>query len=108
MSTYAQEHPDVTQDLQRAQEDLQLTHSFVEESIFLNRGQVSTYLDRINRQILDSHIDTYEFIKTIGNNVTAEIQGIEVTDFNEECINFLQNRWDLQIRRFVNFLKYSS
>lgn len=97
---------DVTQDLQRAQEDLVLSHRFIEESINLNRNQVSNYINRINIQILDSHIDSYAFIKNIGLNVTAEIDAIEVTNFNEQCLDSLRNRWNIQIRRlFITPIK---
>lgn len=90
----------VTQDLHNAQDELVLTHEFIEESIALNRNQVSSYIFRINSQILDSHIDSYGFIKEIGLNVTAQIDAIPVNNFNEECLNATRTRWNLQIRRF--------
>lgn len=89
----------VTEDLTAAQTDLGLTHAFVETSIFINRGQLSAALGLINRAVLDSHIDTYEFIKRIALNVTEEIEAIEINDFNEHCMEVLSNRWSLQVRR---------
>lgn len=89
----------VTDGLLSAQADLALGHEFFETAFFLNRGQVSSYLYRINREIIDSHINTYEFIKTLGLETSAEIEAIEVNDQNRECVNSVQARWGLQMTR---------
>lgn len=89
----------VTEDLTAAQTDLRLTHAFVETAIFMNRGQLSAALGLINRAVLDSHIDTYAFIKNIAMEVQAEIDAVDINDFNEHCLEVLNNRWDLQVRR---------
>lgn len=75
----------VTEGLLRAQAELALGHEFFETAFFLNRGQVSAYLYRINREIIDSHIDTYEFIKLTGIAAREELDALEVTDLNREC-----------------------
>lgn len=90
----------VTEDLTAAQTDLRLTHAFVETAIFINRGQLSAALSLINRAVLDSHIDSFAFIKNISMEVSAEIEAIEVNDFNEHCLEVVANRWDLQVRRW--------
>lgn len=89
----------VTEDLHAAQGDLALTHQFVEQAIFINRGQLSAALNLINRAVVNSHIDTFGFIRDIAQNVTDEINLVEVNQFNEHCIEVLVNRWDLQVRR---------
>lgn len=89
----------VTEDLTAAQTDLRLTHEFVETAISINRGQLSATLGLINRAVLDSHIDTYAFIKNIALEVQAEIDAVEVNQYNEHCMEVLVNRWNLQVRR---------
>lgn len=91
--------PTVTDVFLTQQADLALTHEFFEMAIFLNRGQVSSYLYRINREIIESHINTYAFIKTRGLEAEAELDAIEVTENNEECLNNIKNRWSLQVAR---------
>lgn len=90
----------VTEGLLSAQADLALGHEFFETTLFLNRGQISAYFYIINRQIIDSHIATYSFIKTLGNETLAEFEEIPRADENEECLNTITNRWDLQVVRY--------
>ncbi|CRK96220.1 CLUMA_CG009647, isoform A [Clunio marinus] len=90
----------VTDGFIRAQGELSLTHEFFETTLFLNRGQISSYLYRINREIITSHIDTYAFIKTRGIDALAEINAIPETPNNAECLGSLRNRWDLQVTRY--------
>lgn len=91
--------PTVTDGLLAAQADLSLGHEFFETTIFLNRGQVSAYLYRINREIIESHIDTYAFVKNLGLSTNAEFDNFEVTPESEACLNNIRRRWDLQITR---------
>lgn len=88
-----------TQDLTMVQQDLGITHSFTEVTIFRSRVQISKIMDRISLQLIHSHIDSYAFIKNIGFNVTDEIDAVEVTDMNERCLDQLRNRWSLKVRR---------
>lgn len=89
----------VTEDVLAAQADLALGHEFFETAFFINRGQVSSYLYRINREIIDSHIDTYSLIKNYGINALAELNALETTPENEACLNSIINRWNLQVTR---------
>lgn len=98
--------PTVTEGFLAAQADLSLGHEFFETTIFLNRGQVSAYLYRINREIIDSHINTYEFIKLLGIATNEEFDALEVLPENEECLNNIRRRWDIQITRWVKSDKY--
>lgn len=89
----------VTEDFLAAQADLALGHEFFETTLFLNRGQISAYLYRINREIIDSHINTYAFIKNLGLETIEEFDAIPVTENNRECLENVRNRWDLQTVR---------
>lgn len=89
----------VTEGFLSAQADLSLGHEFFESTLFLNRGQISAYLYRINREIIDSHINTYAFIKNLGLETRAEFEALESTTESEECLNNVLRRWDLQVTR---------
>lgn len=54
-------------DLLAAQADLALTHEFFETIMAINRGQLSSYMYRIGRLVIDSHMDTYAFIYEVCN-----------------------------------------
>jgi hypothetical protein len=88
--------PTVTDGLLAAQDDLALTHRFFEQTVFLSRNQVSAYLYRINREIIDSHINTYGFVKNLGLETLAEIEGFEATEDQQSCIDNVLERWNLQ------------
>jgi hypothetical protein len=89
----------VTDGFLTAQADLALGHEFFETTIFLNRGQVSAYLYRINREIIESHINTYAFVKELGISTNEEFESLERTPETEACLNNIRRRWDLQITR---------
>ena len=89
----------VTEGLLAAQADLTLGHTFFETILFINRGQISTYLHFINSEIINSHIDTYQFIKELGISTRAEFEAIERTPENNDCLDTIKNRWDLQVTR---------
>lgn len=86
----------VTEGLLSAQADLALGHRFFEQTISLNRNQISAYLYRVNREIITSHIDTYAFIKNLGLETIAEIEGLPTNKESEACVNNILNRWNLQ------------
>jgi hypothetical protein len=90
----------VTADLLAAQADLAIGHRFFETAIYMNRGQISAYLQFINRAIIDSHIDTYAYIKNLGIETRDEINGLETDAQSEQCVARILNRWDLQINRY--------
>lgn len=92
----ADQGPSVTDGLLAAQADLALSHRFFEQTVFLNRNQVSAYLYRINREIITSHIDTYAFIKDTGLDTIAEIEALETDATQEACVENVLNRWNLQ------------
>lgn len=79
-ATSAQETPSVTEGLLSAQRDLRLSHRFFETSFYLNRDETSAYMYRINREVVKSHIDSYEFIKTLAFEAREEIDAIEITE----------------------------
>lgn len=89
----------VTEDLLTAQADLALGHEFFETAFFINRGQVSSYLYRVNREIITSHIDTYSIIKNTGIAALAELNALETTPDNQACVNSIISRWELQVTR---------
>lgn len=86
----------VTDGLLAAQADLAVAHRFMEQTIFLNRVQVSSYLYRINREIIDSHINTYGFIKTLGLDTLEEIENFDASAEQQECVDNVLERWSLQ------------
>lgn len=89
----------VTDGLLSAQDDLALGHEFFETLLYINRGQVSSYLQLINREIIESHINTYQYVKELGLNTLAEFERIERTVQNTQCLDSILNRWDLQTIR---------
>jgi hypothetical protein len=89
----------VTEGLLAAQADLSLSHSFFETVFAVNREQISDSLHLLNEGVISSHIDTYAFIKNLGIQMRAEIDAIEVTPLNEECVADLINRLNLQLSR---------
>jgi hypothetical protein len=88
--------PTVTDGLMSAQAELALSHRFFEETVFRNRVNVSAYLKRINEEIIDSHITTYGFIKTLGLDTLAEIEGFDADEDQQSCIDNVLERWNLQ------------
>lgn len=96
VAVFGQDGPTVTEGLLAAQADLALAHRFFEQAVALNRNQISAYLYRINREIIDSHINTYAFIKDLGLDTLAEIEALETTEEQEACVNNILNRWNLQ------------
>lgn len=99
VAVYGQEDITVTEGLLGAQDDLALGHEFCETVLFINRGQVSTYLQFINREIIESHVNTYQFIKELGLDTQAEFEAIPRTPNNAECLDAILRRWDLQTTR---------
>lgn len=88
-----------TEELLASQADLSLGHEFFETTLFLNRGQISAYLYRINREIIDSHINTYAFVKNTAYEVRDEFDSLPSNENNVDCLNNVRNRWELQINR---------
>lgn len=97
---FAQEGSSVTNGLIAAQRDLTLSHNFFEVSLYLNRDETSAYLYRINREVIKSHISSYAFIKTLAFEARDEIEAIEKTELNEQCIDGVLSRWGLQYTRY--------
>jgi hypothetical protein len=90
----------LTQDLLSAQRDLSVTHEFFETLMAMNRGQLSSYIYRIGRTLIDSHINTYEFILTRGLAAREEIEALPIENPGEQvCIENVLRRFDLQKQR---------
>lgn len=96
----AQDNETTTEGLLRSQEDLTLGHEFFETTLFLNRGQISAYMNRINSEVISSHLDAYALMKERILETNEALDAIEVTSETEECLNNVRNRWGLQITRF--------
>lgn len=95
-----QDVPETTESLLRAHQDLRLGHEFFEMNIIQSRDQLSTFVNRDSREFINSHMDTYASIKAIALNTTAEIDAIAENSENEECINAIRSRWNIQIQRY--------
>ena len=90
----------LTNDLLAAQADLALTHEFFETIMAINRGQLSSYIYRICRVVIDSHMDTYEVIYIKGFNARTEIEALEPqNDAEAACVARFQERFELQKQR---------
>lgn len=89
----------LTRGLLDSQADLALGHEFFETAMFLNRGQISAYMYRINRELIDSHINAYSTMKTQILAINEELDSMDVTEGNEVCLNSVRNRFDLQVTR---------
>jgi hypothetical protein len=93
-------YADLSDELMAAQADLALTHEFFETIMSINRGQLSGYIYRVGRFIIDSHMDTYEFIYTRGNAARARIEALQPNGEAEEaCVARFFNRFELQKQR---------
>lgn len=95
----SQDDQTVTSDLLAAQTDLSLGHRFFETSLAENRAEVSKYISTINQALLDEHISSYESMKNLSIETHEGINLIEVNERNEECLDNVRNRWNLQITR---------
>jgi len=92
---YAQEDT-----LLSVQGEFGLTHRFFETLMGLNRGQLSAYIYRVTRFVLDSHMDTYEFIFVNGAEAREHINSLQPSNPGEEaCIGTWRNRFELQKQR---------
>lgn len=89
----------ITDGLLEAQADLSLGHEFFETTLFLNRGQISAYMYRINNELITSHIDAYADMKTKVLETDEIFDGFEVNQQNEQCLNSVRTRWNLQVTR---------
>jgi hypothetical protein len=82
------------------QEELGLTHRFFETLMGLNRGTLSSYIYRLSRAALNSHLDTYEFIYVNGAEARETINSLEPQNpAQEACIDQWRNRFELQKQR---------
>lgn len=90
----------LTDELLAAQADLALTHEFFETIMAINRGQLSSYIYRISRIVIDSHMDTYEVIYNAGHAARTEIEALEPQNDGEaQCVERFLARFELQKQR---------
>ncbi|XP_070490155.1 uncharacterized protein [Chironomus tepperi] len=96
LGAYSQEET-----IMSVQDELAHTHRFFETLMGLNRGQLSSYIYRVSRAVLDSHMDTYEFIYTNGAEARNTINNlVPQTPAQEQCIDQWRRRFELQKQRF--------
>ncbi|KAG5679342.1 hypothetical protein PVAND_008914 [Polypedilum vanderplanki] len=90
----------LTERLLSAQGDLSLTHELFETIMGINRGQLSAYIYRVTRVVLESHLDSYEFIFTNGADARAQIEALTPgNDAERACVERFQRRFELQKQR---------
>ena len=94
----------VTEELVAIQDDLGLSHTFFEVSLFLNRDETLAYMYRIQREVIKAHLNSYAFIKTTALDARDEIEAIKRTELNELCLDAVLNRWSLQYTRYEVFI----
>lgn len=85
----------ITDGLRDSQADLALGHEFFETTLFINRGQISAYMYRINRELIDSHVDAYGNMK---ERILATNDALDEFE-PSECLNAVRQRWEFQINR---------
>lgn len=100
--TLAQNEPHVTEGLLSAQADLSLGHQFFETALYMNRDDISTYMNRINHEIVTSHTEAYGNIKIRSLETIDEIDAIEVNERNDQCLQGVRDRFNLQVTRYVH------
>ena len=62
---FGQNPPDTTSELLRAQNELSIGHEFAENMLQLNRNIISSYIEIVQEQLLDSFMNTYAEIHAI-------------------------------------------
>ncbi|XP_070490156.1 uncharacterized protein [Chironomus tepperi] len=96
LGAYSQEET-----LLSVQDELGLTHRFFETLMGINRGQLSSYIYRVSRAVLDSHMETYEFIYVNGAEARDTINSLQPQNpGQEQCIDQWRRRFELQKQRF--------
>lgn len=95
-ATASAQGPTVTDGLLAGQADLEVSQKFFEETIYRSRIRVSSYVYRINREIIDSHINTYAVVKNLGLDTLAAIEDFDADDDQRECLDKVLDRWNLQ------------
>lgn len=87
----------VTEDLVDAQAELTIGHEFIELFLVQSRARLSSYLESMELDILDSFLTGYETIK---------LQGIETREIMDSytepsaCKDNVRARWELQTTRY--------
>ena len=91
-----QELPSVTQDLNDAQAELTIGHEFAEIFLVQNRNRLSAHLDTLERGVLDSFLEAYAQIKTVGAATREAMDEFE----ESTCKDMIRARWELQVTRY--------
>lgn len=83
-----------------AQDELSLTHEFAEFLLSSSRDQLSSYINRMIGELIQSFLDSYVEMKEIADTTDEVFQNLESGFCAERWIN----RWNLQRLRFGNRL----
>lgn len=63
---FAQEdHIDTTEDLLQAQNELTMGHEFTEIMLQVNRNIISSYIEIVQEQLIDSFMDSYSELQML-------------------------------------------
>lgn len=84
----------------RAQEELSITHEFAEFLLSSSRDQLSSYINRMIGELVQSFLDSYVDMKEVADATNEIFQNMESGFCSERWIN----RWNLQSTRFGNRL----
>ncbi|XP_070490159.1 uncharacterized protein [Chironomus tepperi] len=96
LGAYSQEETLLT-----VQDELGLTHRFFETIMGINRGQLSAYIYRMTRIVMDSYLNTYEFIYVNGAEAREHIASlVPENPGQQECLDTWTRRFELQKQRF--------
>lgn len=86
--------------LMSVQDELAHTHLFFETIMGINRGQLSAYIYRITRSVINNHLDTFERIATSGSAARDHINSlVGANEAEENCLVRWRNRFELQTQR---------
>lgn len=64
------------------------------------RDRLSGYIYRLSREVTDSHLNAYASIKTLGIDTREELENLNPAPEDEECVNRILRRWEVQILRY--------
>jgi hypothetical protein len=60
-----EDHVNTTEDLLEAQAELSVGHEFSETMLQVNRNIISSYIELVEQQLIDSFMDTYSEIQML-------------------------------------------
>lgn len=97
LTAFGQDEPinQTVEDLLRAQGELTIAHEYAELQLQINRNIISSYIEIVSQQLLDSFMDSYGEIHNQSDETREALLSLEQTP----CVVNVLQRWDLQVIR---------